>query len=157
VISATPPSSAAVCPPSVSAAKMGLVGQFSAECGRGQLVDCQQASNPRMFFAVGERRAPKRHDPSPIYLSMMPLLCRTGSDITVMYRFNTLTNAAGVMPSLKAVNPVMSQNKMVISRREPLASVRSGRSISPATIRGSTYLPKVSRICALTLSSPTRS
>src|SRR6516164_3787105 len=93
--------------------------------------------------------------PSPIYLSMMPLLRRTGSDITVMYRFSTLTSPAGVMPSLKAVNPFMSQNKIVISRRAPLASVSSGRSSSPATMRGSTYFPKVSRICALTRNSPT--
>src|SRR5713101_390423 len=59
------------------------------------------------------------------------------------------------MPSLKLVKPFMSQKKMVISRREPLASVSSGRSSSPATMRGSTYLPKVSRICALIRSSPT--
>src|SRR5437660_9915546 len=59
------------------------------------------------------------------------------------------------MPSLKVVKPFISQNKIVISRREPLASVSSGRSISPATIRGSTYLPNVSRICALIRSSPT--
>src|SRR5580693_4703965 len=93
--------------------------------------------------------------PSPIYLSMIPLLRRTGSDITVMYRFSTLTSAAGVIPSLSAVNSFMSQNKTVISRREPLASVSSGRSSNPATMRGSTYLPKVSRIRALTRSSPT--
>ena len=59
------------------------------------------------------------------------------------------------MPSLNAVNPFMSQNRIVISRRVPVASVNSGRSISPATMRGSTYLPKVSRICALIRSSPT--
>src|SRR6266446_10736096 len=93
--------------------------------------------------------------PSPIYLSMMPLLRLIGSDITVMYRFSTLTSPAGVMPSLKLVKPFMSQKKMVISRREPLTSVSSGRSISPATMRGSTYFPNVSLICALRRSSPT--
>jgi len=66
-----------------------------------------------------------------------------------------LTNSAGVIPSRKAVNPFISQNKIVISRREPLASVSSDRSISPATMRGSTYLPKVSRICALSRNSLT--
>ena len=90
-----------------------------------------------------------------MYLSIMPLLRLIGSDITVMYRFSTLTSPAGVMPSLKLVKPFMSQKKIVISRREPLTSVSSGRSISPATMRGSTYLPNVSWICALRRSSPT--
>src|ERR1051325_6864428 len=92
---------------------------------------------------------------SPIYLSMMPRLRRTGSEMTLRYRFSTLTRPTGVIPSLKLVNPFMSQNRIVISRREPLGSVNSGRSISPATMRGSTYLPNVSRICSLARSSPT--
>ena len=49
----------------------------------------------------------------------------------------------------------MSQNRMVITRRSPLAETSSGRSIRPSTMRGSTYLPKVSLICDLSLSSAT--
>src|SRR5580692_3180478 len=128
-----------------AAPETGYLGELGAESGKaGELIECGQTSGPQ-----------KAMIPSPIYLSMIPLLRRTGSDITVMYRFSTLTSAAGVIPSLSAVNPFISQNKIVISRREPLASVSSGRSSSPATMRGSTYLPNVSRICALIRSSPT--
>ncbi len=73
---------------------------------------------------------------SPMNLSMTPRLARIGSDITVKYRFITLTRPPGVMPSLIAVNPLMSQNMMVITRRWP-STATSGRSISPCTTLGS--------------------
>ncbi len=49
----------------------------------------------------------------------------------------------------------MSQKKTVMTRRSPAEPASAGRSIRPSTIRGSMYLPKVSRICALTRSSAT--
>ena len=49
------------------------------------------------------------------------------------------------MPSLRLVNPFMSQNSTVITRRSPSLAVSDFGSISPSTTRGSTYRPKVSR------------
>jgi len=57
------------------------------------------------------------------------------------------------MPSEGGEAPSVTE-QIVISRREPLASVNSGRSISPATMCRSTYLPKVSRICAFDMQLP---
>ena len=56
----------------------------------------------------------------------------------------TLTSPCGVMPSLVLENPLTSQNSTVMTRRSPSAA-SAGPSSSPATTRGSTYLPKVSR------------
>ena len=53
------------------------------------------------------------------------------------------------MPSLRLVNPRMSQNITVMTRRSPAVAAGPGRSISPATTCGSMYLPNVSRICWL--------
>src|SRR5688572_10996116 len=65
------------------------------------------------------------------------------------------TSPAGVVRSLSAVEPRRSQNSTVITRRSPPAAASSGRSIRPCTMRGSMYLPKISLIHALTLSSAT--
>ena len=42
------------------------------------------------------------------------------------YRFITLTSPCGVTPSLKVVNPFMSQNMTVIMRRWPSAAASAG-------------------------------
>ena len=59
------------------------------------------------------------------------------------------------MPSLRVVKPFMSQNSTVITRRCPSVAVSACRPISPSTILGSMYLPKVSRICSLRRSCST--
>jgi hypothetical protein len=73
---------------------------------------------------------------SPIYLSMIPRWLRIGRDIVDSWWFITLTRPFGVMPSLRPVNPFMSQTSTVITRRSPSLDVRDFGSISPSTTRG---------------------
>src|SRR5882724_499582 len=60
----------------------------------------------------------------------------------------TFTRPCGVIPSLVLVKPLTSQNSTVMTRRCPSAA-SMGRSISPSTMRGSMYFPKVSRMRSL--------
>lgn len=51
-----------------------------------------------MLAGRHERWRPKRHDGTPMYLSMLPPLRLIGSDITVKYLLITATSAFGLKP-----------------------------------------------------------
>ena len=61
----------------------------------------------------------------------------------------TLTSPCGVTPSLSVVNPFMSQNITVITRRWPCVATTAGWSSKSCATRGSMYFPKISLIRSL--------
>ena len=67
---------------------------------------------------------------SPTNLSTVPLWRNTISTIREKYSFNCRTSSSGSPRSVTVVNPRMSENNTVITRRLPPSSAWSGLAIS---------------------------